>query len=161
MAKQKPRWKPDVKTRELPPRLVEKKGEVQILCPFCEPPHPIAVGRDAACGTSVRVTAVQVIVPTRTVNRMGLKCLKCKQGGGEMVQYHGGYVHLHECTPGMKLMTEPPEFSRFAAWVYGLPEFARGPLEKRLGKAKQVREVNPQGADTGKVLGYFFYKAGD
>ena len=156
--------RPDIKIRELPPRTTEKNGEVQILCPFCEPPHPIAVGREAACGTLLKVTAVQVLIPSRTVNRDKLICVKCHKGGGEMVKYHQGYVHLHECTPHTKLMTEPPPFSRLAGVLYGLPSPIRNPVEKYLGKwigtAKQVKEVDPSGNDTGKVLGYFFYKPG-
>jgi len=144
--------------RQLPPRTVEKKDEVQILCPFCIPSHPIAVGRESPCGTVLQVVAVQTIIPSRTVTKHKLVCVKCKKSGGQMVKYHQGYVHLHECTPNTKLITEPPEFSKLAGFVYGLPERLRGRLEKRMGLAKQVKEVDPQGNDTGKVLGYFFYR---
>lgn len=156
--KHKPNYKPDVTVRRLPPRTVEKKDEVQILCPFCIPPHPIAVGRESPCGTLLEVMAVQTIIPSRTVNKHKLICLKCRKSGGQMVKYHQGYVHLHECTPNTKLITEPPKFSKLAGLVFKLPPFLRGPLEGRLGLARQVKEVDPQGNDTGQVLGYFFYK---
>ena len=158
MAKRSAGYKPAVKTRESEPRVNEIKGEVTLLCPFCEPPHPIAVGQDSACGTALLVKAVQVIYPTRTVNERGMICVKCKKGGGEMVKFNLGYVHLHECSPGTRLMAEAPKFSRFARTVYGMPAWMRSPIEKRMGRARQVKEVDPQGVDTGNVLGYFFYK---
>lgn len=150
--------RPEVQTRELLPRIVETGKEVRILCPFCEPPHPIAVGQDSACGTSLRVSAVQVIIPSRTVHRRNLICVKCHKSGGRMIKYFNGYVHLDECTPNTKLMTAPPEFSKLAAAVFKLPPLLRGPLERRLGQAKQVKEVDPSGKDTGNILGYFFYR---
>lgn len=150
--------RPAVTVRELPPRVIEKKDEVQILCPFCEPPHPIAVGRPAACGTTLKVTAVQAVIPARTVNKHNLVCIKCHKSGGQMIQFNQGYIHLHECTPGTKLLTEAPQFSKLARTIFHLPAPLRGVLEKRLGKAKEIKEVDPQGNDTGKVLGYFFYR---
>jgi len=132
---------------------------MQILCPFCEPPHPIAVGQPAACGTALLVKAVQVVYPTRTVNQRGLKCIKCHQGGGKMVQFNQGFVHLHECTPGTKLMAEAPQFTRWAQFVFGLPLPIRNAVERFTGAAKQVKEVDPEGHDTGKTLGYFFFKS--
>lgn len=75
-----------------------------------------------------------------------------------MIQFHQGHIHLHECTPGVKLMTEPPAYSQAAAWLYKLPERLRAPIERYTGRAEMVREVDPLGNDTGKVLGYFFYK---
>lgn len=143
--------------RELPPRTTETKDTVQILCPFCEPPHPIAVGREAACGTSLKVTAVQVVIPSRTVTKRNLVCVKCHKGGGQMVRFHNGYVHLHECTPHTKLITEPPVFSKLAGLVFRMPPLLRAPLERRLGLARQIKEVDPAGQDTGRTLGYFFY----
>jgi len=147
-----------VTVRELLPRIIEKKDEVQILCPFCEPPHPIAVGKPSACGTQLKVTAVQSVFPARTVHKYDLKCIKCHQGGGQMIQFNQGYVHLHECSPGTKLLTEAPQFSRLARTVFHLPTPIRNLFEKQLGKAKEIKEVDPKGVDTGVVLGYFFYR---
>lgn len=158
MAKRKPHYKPDVKVREAEPRVGNEKQDAQILCPFCTPPHPIAIGQMAACGTSLMIKAVQVIYPSRTVNKRNLICLKCKKGGGEMVQFNLGYVHLHECTPGTKLLAEQPEYSRWARIVYGMPAWMKAPIEARKGKARQIKEVTPEGKDTGQVLGYFFYR---
>lgn len=55
-------------------------------------------------------------------------------------------------------MTEVPEFSRWAERVFHLPLPMRNVVERYTGAAKQVKEVDPHGQDTGKVLGYFFYK---
>lgn len=152
--------RPEVKIRELPPRVIDKKDEVRILCPFCDPPHPISIGKPSPCGTQLKLTAVQALIPARTVHKYDLKCAKCHQGGGEMIQFHQGYVHLHECSPGTKLMTEAPAFSKAAKYIYKLPERLRTPIERYTGSARMVREVDPQGNDTGVVLGYFFYKNG-
>ena len=151
--------KPETVTRESAPRVVEdKKLGAKILCPFCEIPHPIEVGKDSACGTTLVIRAVQTQYPTRTVNKHKLICVKCHKGGGEMIRFNNGFVHLHDCSPNTKLMAAPPEFSPWAAAVYQMPKLVREPLEKIYGYAKQVKEIDPQGAETGKVLGYFFFR---
>lgn len=158
MAKTKSSYKPEVKVREATPRVKEDVNAPALLCPFCEIPHPISIGQDAICGTTLRVTAVQTIYPARTVHKHSLLCIKCGKGDGEMIRFNQGYIHLKECAPNTKLMAEVPPFSKYAEWVYQLPPALRKPIEKRWGYAKQVKELDPHGADTGKVLGYFFFK---
>jgi hypothetical protein len=150
--------KPEVQVREAPPRVKELPTGMQILCPFCELPHPIQLGQDSPCGTTMKVTAIQTIFPARTAKKHGLKCMKCAQTGGEMIRFQGGFVHLADCTPGTKLLATPPPFSRWAALIYKFPRQIRPIIEKRTGFAKQVKEVNPDGVETGRVLGYFFFK---
>jgi len=151
--------RPEVSTREALPRVKEEKGGVILQCPFCEIPHPVSIGKDSPCGTTLRVTAVQTIIPKRTVNKRGLKCIKCGQGGGEMVPFNNGFIHLIECMPGVKLMTQAPEhFSRMAKLVYRLPPWARRGIEKRTGVARQIDEIDPEGRETGKTLGYIFHR---
>lgn len=158
MSKRSAGYKPTVTARELPPKLGEVKGDVRTLCPFCEHPHPIAVGKISRCGTQLRVTAIQTVVPTRTVNKFNLKCIKCGQGGGKMVKFNEGYIHLHECTPNTTLLAEEPVYSDWARFVYGLPDLIRKPIERRTGAARRVDQIDQDGKETGHVAGYFFYR---
>lgn len=151
--------KPEITSRELPPKIETSKKEAVILCPFCAVPHPISVGSSSPCGTTLRVTAVQTVVPARTVKKRKLKCIKCHQTGGEMVVFNNGYVHLIDCAPGTRLLAAPPKFSRIARMVFLLPDWLRKPVERLSGNAQVAKEVDPDGRDTGKTLGYFFYKS--
>jgi hypothetical protein len=150
--------RPETTIRELPPRLDQSGKDVALLCPFCTVPHPISVGRDTSCGTTLRVTAVQTILPARTVRKHELICVKCHKSGGEMIRFNNAYVHLIDCTPGTKLVAVPPKFSRAAQFVHSLPLPLRRVVERRVGFAKSVEEVDPEGKETGRTLGYFFYK---
>jgi hypothetical protein len=166
MAKNHPTFKkstqsralPAFTTRELPPRIDTSKKEAVIQCPFCLVPHPISVGKQSPCGTTLRVTAVQTILPARTVKKNEIRCIKCHKMGGEMVPFNNGYVHLVDCTPGTKLLAVPPKFSRAAQAVFLLPEWLRTPIERVTGRAQVAKEVDPEGRDTGKTLGYFFFR---
>ena len=149
----------EIKVREAPPGLNQTKAGVEVLCPFCTPPHPLLPGASAPCGTTLKVTAVQTILTSHGSKQQDIKCVKCHQsGGGEMVRYNNGFVHLYDCAPGTKLLAVPPKFSRTAKMIYGLPAWMRTGVEKRTGKAQQVKEIDPQGKETGKILGYFFWK---
>lgn len=150
--------KPDVLVQELPPKIQAVPDGVNMMCPFCAVPHPISVGQNAACGTKLRVTAVQTVYPTRTVNKFGLKCLKCGNGGGEMIRFNEQYVHLAECMPSVKLLASAPTFSRAAQILWGAPRWLSALTEKWLGKVQEVREIDSEGKETGKTLGYFFLR---
>ena len=151
--------KPETRTREAPPRMSTSKEGVTLLCPFCNPSHPIVPGTPSLCGTSLRVTAVQTVISARMARMEKIVCLKCKKSsGGDMVAYMNGYIHLHDCAPGTHLITTPPKYSRFAKVVFGLHPRLRDKIEKRTGKAQRVDEIDPNGNETGRVIGYFFQK---
>lgn len=150
--------RPEVRIRELPPKFDQNGKDAIILCPFCDIPHPISIGKDSPCGTNLRLTAVQTIFPARTVKKLKLVCMKCHQSTGEMIQFNNAFVHLIDCAPGTKLIAVPPKFSKVAQVVHSLPLPLRRAVERRTGYAKPVTEVDPEGKDTGKTLGYFFYK---
>lgn len=151
--------RPLVRTREAAPGLRQGSKGAELTCPFCTPTHVLLPDKPASCGTLVQVKAVQVVVPRHTAKQKQIKCLKCGQvAAGEMVQYMNGYICLEECAPETKLMAEPPKFSKLAEIVFKLPEWARKKIEPRLGSAKQVQEIDPDGNLTGKILGHFFYK---
>jgi hypothetical protein len=150
----------DFKVREQPPKLNPTKNGVQVLCPFCNPPHALIPGEAAVCGTTLRVTAVQPILIAHASKFNKIKCLKCHQFGGEMVMYNTGYIHLADCMPGTRLLTQPPKFSKNAKMVFGLPKGLRDFVEKSTGKVQQVREIDAEGTETGRILGYFFLKPG-
>jgi hypothetical protein len=150
-------YTPSIKTRELPPIAHKTRGGVALMCPFCNPTHPLVPGQPNNCGTEIRVTAVQAIVSARTVRQEGLTCVKCRvKGSGEMVRYMNGYIHFQECAPEIKLLRETPKYSRWAELVYRFPEGIRAKIEKMTGIVQMVHELTPEGAETGKVQGYFF-----
>jgi len=153
----KTKFKPTVRTREMLPLAKKTKTGVLLLCPFCTPAHPITPGQSSSCGTSLRVTAVQQVISARTARQENLVCVKCKGiGGGEMVQYLNGYIHVNECAPDVQLLREIPKYSKLAALAYKLPESVRSLVEKRTGVVQMVREITPDGEETGNIQGYFF-----
>lgn len=151
-------YKPEVTVRELPPKIQKAGDGVQILCPFCAVPHPISIAQNAPCGTKMSVLAVQTIYPTRTVNKYKFTCLKCGQGGGEMIRFNNGYVHVSDCAPSVKLLVSVPEFSRLAKIVGASPKWLSALIERYTGKVQEVKEIDAQGRDTGVTLGYFFLR---
>jgi len=156
----KNKTKTNLRVRELAPKLRQSKEGIQILCPFCEPTHPILPGQISTCGTTLRVTALQTVMPSRVSQAENIACIKChKVGHGDMVRYMNGFVHLEDCAPGTKLLAHPPAFSRTARLVFNLPAKLRTAAEKRTGKAQRVDEIDAEGKETGKTLGYFFLKA--
>ena len=146
----------DYRVRKAPPKVSNEKTGVLVQCPFCTPPHPIMPGVDSPCGTSLEVMAIQTIFRSRKYNN--LVCIKCHQVGGEMVRFNNSFVHLVDCMPGTKLLTEPPTYSSFAKVVFSMPMIIRKQFEKKYGKAQQVKEINEVGEETGNVLGYFFWR---
>lgn len=75
-----------------------------------------------------------------------------------MVRYNENYVHLPDCLPSVKLLADMPPTSRLAGIVWGAPKWLSAIVEKRLGRVQEVKEIDSQGQETGKVLGYFFLK---
>ncbi|RPJ19474.1 MAG: hypothetical protein EHM33_30220, partial [Chloroflexi bacterium] len=109
-------------TRELPPRMQKTPKGIQMICPFCVPSHSLVPGQESVCGTIVKVTAVQTIIPQRTVSDRGLHCLKCGEGRGKMVRFGAGFVHIEDCKPGTKLLAVPPPHSKFAERVFKMKD---------------------------------------
>jgi hypothetical protein len=56
------------------------------------------------------------------------------------------------------VMSSEPRYNKWAAQVYKLPASVRKVIEKRMGEVKQISEIDADGKETGKILGYFFYK---
>jgi hypothetical protein len=151
--------KAETRFREEIPQLHQTKGGAQLLCPFCVPSHPLMPGVPNPCGTVLHVTAAQMIYTKKTVASRKLICSKCKQGGGEMVQYMNVYAHLPDCKPDTFLLPQLPTFSRAAALVFRMKDGAiKKWFEDRYGSAQQVQDIDADGNKTGKVLGCFFLK---
>lgn len=148
--------RPDVRVRKLPPKVSNEKQGVAVKCPFCAIPHPILPGAQSPCGTTLEVLAVQTVY--RSTKHNGITCIKCHQIGGEMVRFNESFVHLVDCMPGTRLLTEIPEFSAFAKFIFKMPTPIRSAFEKRRGKIQYVKEIDSEGKETGKVLGYFFWR---
>lgn len=138
-----------------------KGGGKELLCPFCDPPHPLHPDGNN-CGAVLRVTAVRVVIPARVVRMKKLVCLKCGKGLGEMVHIGtSSYIHAVDCQPGTHIVMRPPKFDKSAEIVSKLPAPVRKIIEKRTGKASAMKEILPDGTETGKILGYFYYKDGN
>jgi hypothetical protein len=137
-----------------------RKGKhgVQIMCPWCSPSHALNPAESSPCGTSLKLTAVQTILPARLVREKKLTCVKCRGNSGEMVPYMNGFIHIAECAPGTFLLRDQPSYSLLARMVYKTPTRIRKFLEKLTGPAKEVKEVDPSGSETGRIIGYFFLK---
>lgn len=149
----------DLHTREKYPLLNKTEEGVQVMCPFCTPSHPILPEVDSPCGTTLKVTAIQSILTSHGARQNKIICIKCgKTEGGEMVRYMNGFVHIADCAPGTRLLTTPPAYSRLAWFVFRMPLAIRKWIEKSSGKAQAVKEIDPSGKETGRVLGYFFFK---
>lgn len=145
-------------TRRIKTPLVGKgeKGRHVMLCPFCNPTHPLELGKKYSCGTSIEVNAVQVVY--RTKYDHNIRCIKCGKGGGKMVVENGAYVHINDCSPGTVVLKEPPRNSFFAKLVYTSPRWVGTILRPFLGNAQPIQEIRPDGVRTGNVIGYTFWK---
>lgn len=148
----------EVKVRELPPKVSNTKKGVLVQCPFCNPTHVILPSVESPCGTTLRVTAVQTYLTSHATKFNGIHCLKCGVVGGEMIKYRNGFVHISDCSPGTKLLTEIPPLSNAAKIIYKLPVKLRTFIEKRTGAVKELQEIDEEGKATGKILGHFFWK---
>jgi len=159
MTKHKPTRSP-ITTREAMPIATRKKGGgVELICPFCQPRHALIPGKASACGTEIKVTAMQRMITPRIARQNNVVCIKCgKAAGGPLVQCMNGFMHSHDCAPGIVILSEPPKYDKAAEYVFKLPDKIRKMIEKRTGEAKMIEEVDPSGKNTGNVLGYIFHK---
>lgn len=146
-----------VRTREEIPQMRPHKGGVAIMCPYCTPAHNLVPGQIAVCGTILKLTAVQSVIPARLARIEKLVCIKCHRPAGytDMVPWQNGFIHVGDCDPETKIFTAPPKLSKWAQFFYGAPKIFTQFLP---GTPQPVKEITPDGAETGKVLGYTFYR---
>lgn len=156
--------KPQVTVREAQPRIHKGNDGYQIMCPFCNPSHPMLPGKVSKCGSTIEVTALQEVISARAARLAGIVCVKCQKpaGGGAMVHWQNGYIHLEDCDPKSALLVEPPKFSRWAKFRYVLGKsrlfsWNAGLSARICGKAQPVKEILPDGTQTGRILGFAFY----
>lgn len=147
--------KPEVTTRELPPKVRKLNKGMQLMCPYCVPPHPLVPGQESICGTVIQVRAVQTLIPLRTVRDKGLVCAKCGEGNkGPMVRFGQGYIHAEDCKPGAVYFPEQPKYTKLAKYVYFLkPGWWKNLLIARYGLPVEVKENA-----TNTVEGYAFQR---
>lgn len=151
--------KPRIRVRKAEPIIQNDGGKPAIMCPFCQPSHPISLAEIALCGTRLQLEAVQEILPGWYAQNHKIACLKChKVDGQDLVPFQGGFIHLRDCMPGTKFLAVPPKFTHRAKFVFGLPSFLRPHVEKFTGVAKEVKEIDRNGHETGVILGYSFYR---
>jgi hypothetical protein len=148
-----------LRVREEMPKMTSTKEGAVIWCPFCVPSHAITPGQASPCGTQLKLTAVQTVIPARVARMQKIVCLKCHETGeGDLVPYMKGFIHLIDCKPDTNLLRTTPEFSRAAEWVFKLPVGLRARVCRVTGYPQQVREIDPDGKETGKIIGYFFLR---
>lgn len=130
-----------VKHRSKPPIFDMKPKGMIISCPFCEQPHPISIQEVAACGTVLRVEAVQEMWKNTT-------CALCGENDGErMVQIGDQYRHTHQCVDGKKILLIPPKPRLSARLAHKMPRGFHIFCYKRFGKvpAKFTNSVGKVG----------------
>ena len=139
------------KLRRKEPKVEEKDGKMVLMCPFCNPPHPLSTTHVADCGTFLEVKAVQPVFRAKAI-----VCVKCGGSGGTMkkVDEHN-YAHTFDCAPDKEVHHSLPENSLSAQLAYLLPVFILKPLAKRLGKQPQeLYRLDEEGNPTGRPVGY-------
>lgn len=117
---------PKGRERRSYPLMGNNNGKLVIMCPFCDPPHPISIKEVAQCGTRLDVQAVQLVFKHQ-------KCALCGKMDGELVQIGNQFRHVQQCTPGAFLFAEPPPRSLLAGIVDGLPDRFQVPFAKLTG----------------------------
>lgn len=122
------------------PRIVQGDTGAEIHCPFCFPPHVLAVDIRAKCGTILELKAVQTLYSD-------VKCALCGKAQGTMVKIGERYRHSFECTPGHTIYTVPPEVSKSAAFFWNWPDRFHTFMWKSLGK--KIIQVSSEGMITG------------
>jgi len=132
----------------------DKNGNVTLMCPFCKPSHPIGSENNSSCGTMVQVRAIQTVFKAKFDKR--LICVKCGQGGGEVVTFQNGFVHTHNCNPDAVTLEKLPEFSKLAKFIYERGDTTKKVMEFIFGEVVIVEEVDLSGKKTGVILGHFF-----
>lgn len=143
------------KVREELPQMTQTKEGAVIWCPFCVPSHPLTPGAPAACGTVLKLTATQTIIPARMARLQQIECLKChKTGEGDMVPYMSGYIHLTDCAPDTNLLKTPVAYSKLAGLVYHLPL----KLRERVCALTNQYPQEVCTLEKGDVIGYYFLK---
>ena len=148
---------PTTKRVAVPRMVKDENGNAILLCPFCKPTHPLNPSMPALCGTTLVLTAEQTII--RAKYNKDIVCVKCGEGGGEMVMFQNSYIHSHDCKPGVMAMTNPPKYSKIAEKIYAIKnDFIKNFIEKFIGRAMPVEEIDTKGKKTGVILGYFFWK---
>lgn len=148
--------RPPMTIRYEQPKLVVENGTPVIQCPFCKPTHPLSVSGVSACGTVLELRAAQMVFDGRF--NKDIVCIKCKKGGGKLIQFNDAFIHAHDCMPGVFTFADPPKFSKMAKIAFHARPPIKSWMQKIFGEAKAVEEVKPDGTRTGKHLGYFFYQ---
>jgi len=127
-----------IKHRAKDPIFEWRGKEVKIYCPYCENKHPISIQEVAACGTVLRVEAVQEIWKNTT-------CAVCGKADGErMIKIGDKYRHMHQCVEGKKILIIPPKPSFTARIIHKLPEWFHVFIYKRIKKVP-AKFTSPDG----------------
>ena len=128
------------RVRRRNPKIHQGNNGVEIQCPFCFPPHQLAVDIRARCGTILELKAIQLLYSS-------VKCALCGGMQGTMVKIGERYRHSFDCKPGHKIYTVPPEVSRSAEFFWNWPNRFHTFMWKYL--RKKITKVSSEGKITG------------
>lgn len=137
---------PKATVRRMAPVMGKEGGKDMVMCPYCDPPHPISTLEVSNCGTMLEINAVQAVFK-------GQKCALCGQTNGQQVMAANKYVHAHECTPGRKVFATPPKKYLSARLMWKLPDFFQVWVARKFGRV--VLELKN---GENKVTGYTWQK---
>lgn len=132
--------------RNAPPKMGKFSGKSMVMCPFCDPPHPLSNIELSPCGTILQVQAVQAVFRNQ-------KCALCGKISGEQIMVGNKYVHTHDCKPGQKMFAIPPKKSVLASLFWRFPDWAQLIVAKKFGKVVLELKDSDQ-----KVVGYTWQK---
>lgn len=129
------------RVRRRNPKIHQGNNGVEIQCPFCFPPHQLAVDIRARCGTILELKAIQLLYSS-------VKCALCGGAQGTMVKIGERYRHSFDCKPGHTIYTVPPKASKSAAYFWRFPEGIHKLVWRYLGR--KVIQLSTEG----QIAGY-------
>lgn len=118
---------PKPRIRRAAPKMGNVNGKSVIMCPYCDPPHPLSTTEVSPCGAVLEVQAVQAVFRNQ-------RCALCGKTDGEQVKVGNRFIHTHPCTPGKRMFAVTPPKSRLAALVWRFPDWAQLFIAKNFGK---------------------------
>ena len=114
-------------TRDATPVMGKLGGKDVLMCPYCDPPHPISTQEVSPCGTVLEVRAIQAVFK-------GQKCALCGQTNGHQIMAGSRFVHTPDCTPGKKMYAVAPDKSAWAAVLWRFPDWVQLWVARKFGK---------------------------
>ena len=133
---------PKPNLRRAPPKMGKLNGKDVIMCPYCDPPHPLSTQEISPCGTVLEVQAIQAIFRNQ-------RCIVCGEISGEQTMVGNKYVHTYDCKPGHRMFATPPRKSTLATLFWRFPDWAQLLVARKFGKVVLELKNSEE-----KIIGY-------